>query len=79
MVSVSMMTKLRGARAEKLNTEKQEESQDPLEALGNPGTFLAERSTSEVLKDHGVADASSLYAIKTQLKALKVPFTFAVA
>merc|ERR1739845_235332 len=40
MVSVSMMTKLRGARAEKLNTEKQEESQDPLEALSSsiPGT-----------------------------------------
>ena len=35
LVSLSMMTRQRGARAEKLSSEEQEESEDPLEALGN--------------------------------------------
>ena len=35
MVGLTMMTRQRGAKAEKLNTEEEGDVEDPLEALGN--------------------------------------------
>ena len=50
MFAVSVMTRQRGARAEKLNTEEQKaDGGDPLEALGNMTTLTDISNLTETL------------------------------
>ena len=49
MVGLTMMSRQRGAKAEKLNTEEEGDVEDPLEALGNLTTLTGISNLTETL------------------------------